>query len=180
MLSKFVPVLAGVAMAATVGSAFAFDAEIVAPKALRTRPSPRAAVIMVIPAQSVINMERCVRGWCEAAYAGQLGYVYTPVLVSATPPGSPGLEGPLGILTAADRSDRRRSRRRSRVPGAVATAVPNARASRLPGGREAGAARIAFVATLRGSTTLARARIMSFSSTEGRGVGSGEPWSRSA
>jgi hypothetical protein len=100
MLSKFVPALAGVAMAATVGSAFAFDAEIVAPKALRTHPSPRAAVIMVIPAQSVINMERCVRGWCEAAYAGQLGYVYTPVLVSATPPGSPGDEGPLGPLTA--------------------------------------------------------------------------------
>jgi hypothetical protein len=55
---------------------------------------------MVIPAQSVINMERCVRGWCEAAYAGQLGYVYTPVLVSATPPGSPADEGPLGPLTA--------------------------------------------------------------------------------
>jgi hypothetical protein len=100
MLSKFVPALAGVAMAATVGSAFAFDAEIVAPKALRTHPSPRAAVITVIPAQSVINMERCVRGWCEAAYAGQLGYVYTPVLVSATPPGSPAGEGPLGPLTA--------------------------------------------------------------------------------
>ena len=120
MLSKFVPALAGVAMAATVGSAFAFDAEIVAPKALRTHPSPRAAVIMVIPAQSVINMERCVRGWCEAAYAGQLGYVYTPVLVSATPPGSPGLRRPAGTLDRAARpavrSDRRRFQRRSRVP----------------------------------------------------------------
>ena len=89
MLSRFVPVLAGVAMAASVGAAFAFNAEVVAPKALRTRPSPKAAVITVIPAQSVINMERCVRGWCEAAYAGQLGYVYTPVLVSATPPVRP-------------------------------------------------------------------------------------------
>ena len=142
MLSKFVPALAGVAMAATVGSAFAFDAEIVAPKALRTRPSPRAAVIMVIPAQSVINMERCVRGWCEAAYAGQLGYVYTPVLVSATPPGSPGLEGPLGILGRANRSDRRRSRRRSRVPQRGRHGGPlMLGASRRPsagGGREAG------------------------------------------
>ena len=100
MLSKFVPALAGVAMAATVGSALAFNAEIVAPKALRTHPSPRAAVIMVIPARAVINMERCVRGWCEAAYAGQLGYVYTPVLVSTTPPGSSIDEGPLGILSA--------------------------------------------------------------------------------
>ena len=145
MLSKFVPALAGVAMAATVGSAFAFDAEIVAPKALRTRPSPRAAVIMVIPAQSVINMERCVRGWCEAAYAGQLGYVYTPVLVSATPPGSPGLEGPMGNMgRAANRSDRRRSRRRSRVPRRGRHGGPlMLGASRRPsagGGRELGAA----------------------------------------
>ena len=99
MLSKFVPALAGVAMAATVGSAFAFDAEIVAPKALRTHPSPRAAVIMVIPAQSVINMERCVRGWCEAAYAGQMGYVHTPVLVSGEPVSSAD-EGPIELLTA--------------------------------------------------------------------------------
>ena len=100
MLSRFIAALAGAAMAASVGSAFAFDAQIVAPKALRTHPSPRAAVITVIPARAVINMERCVRGWCEAAYAGQLGFVYTPVLVSATPPGSPVDEGPLGILAA--------------------------------------------------------------------------------
>ena len=101
MVSRFVPALAGVAMAATVGSALAFNAEIVAPKALRTHASPRAAVVMVIPAGAVINMERCVRGWCEAAYGGQLGYVYTPVLVSTTP-ASPSFidEGPLGILTA--------------------------------------------------------------------------------
>ena len=124
MLTKFVPALAGVAMAATVGSAFAFDAEIVAPKALRTRPSPRAAVITVIPAQSVINMERCVRGWCEAAYAGQLGYVYTPVLVSATPPGSPGLEGPLGILAAPIEATGAVIGGVAEFPGAVATAVP--------------------------------------------------------
>ena len=128
MLSKFVPVLAGVAMAASVGSAFAFNAEVVAPKALRTRPSPKAAVIMVIPAQSVINMERCVRGWCEAAYAGQLGYVYTPVLVSATPPVSPGLEGPLGILTAPITLPIEATgavlNGVAELPGAVASAVP--------------------------------------------------------
>ena len=102
MVSRFVPALAGVAMAATVGSALAFNAEIVAPKALRTHPSPRASVISVIPSGAVINMERCVRGWCEAAYAGQLGYVYTPVLVSTTPAVSPWAidEGPLGILAA--------------------------------------------------------------------------------
>jgi uncharacterized protein YraI len=101
MVSRFVPALAGVAMAASVGSAFAFDAEIVAPKALRTRPSPRAAVITVIPPRAVIDMERCVRGWCEAAYAGQVGFVYTPVLVSTGPAApAPIGAGPLGILTA--------------------------------------------------------------------------------
>ncbi len=99
MLSRFVPVLAGVAMAATAGSAFAFDAMVSAPTALRTHASPRAALIEVIPARAVINMERCVRGWCEAAYAGQVGYVYTPVLVSGWA-GSPGMEGPWDVLTA--------------------------------------------------------------------------------
>jgi hypothetical protein len=44
-------------------------------------------------------MERCVRGWCEAAYAGQMGYVYTPVLVG-TWSGSPAVEGPWDVLTA--------------------------------------------------------------------------------
>ena len=99
MLSKFVPVLVGVAMAAATTSAFAFGAQVSAPTPLRTHASPRAAVIEVIPARAVINMERCVRGWCEAAYAGQVGYVYTPVLVSAAPV-SPTDEGPLGVLTA--------------------------------------------------------------------------------
>ena len=107
MLSKFVPALAGVAMAATVGSAFAFDAEIVAPKALRTHPSPRAAVIMVIPAQSVINMERCVRGWCEAAYAGQMGYVYTPVLVSGEPVSAASVASSVVARDKAQRTERR-------------------------------------------------------------------------
>ena len=99
MLSKFVPVLAGVALAATAGSAFAFDAMVSAPTALRTHASPRAALIEVIPARAVINMERCVRGWCEAAHAGQMGYVYTPVLVG-TWSGSPAVEGPWDVLTA--------------------------------------------------------------------------------
>jgi uncharacterized protein YraI len=99
MVSRFVPVLAGVAMATAASSAFAFDAMVSAPTALRTRASPRAAVIEVIPARAIIDMERCVRGWCEASYAGQIGYVYTPVLVSAAPV-SPTDEGPLGVLTA--------------------------------------------------------------------------------
>jgi uncharacterized protein YraI len=99
MLSKFVPVLVGVAMAAATTSAFAFGAQVSAPTPLRTHASPRAAVIEVIPARAVINMERCVRGWCEAAYAGQVGYVYTPVLVSARPI-APTDEGPMGLLLA--------------------------------------------------------------------------------
>ena len=143
MLTKFVPALAGVVMAATVGSAFAFDAEIVAPKALRTRPSPRAAVIMVIPAQSVINMERCVRGWCEAAYAGQLGYSIRRCS-SARPRRAARPRRPIGNIGRANRSDRRRSRRRSRVPQRGRHGGPlMLGASRRPsagGGREAGAA----------------------------------------
>ncbi|HEY8139299.1 MAG TPA: hypothetical protein VIF61_15765 [Methylocystis sp.] len=123
MVLRFVPALAGVAMAATVGSAFAFDAVLVAPKALRTHASPRAAVITVIPPRAVINMERCVRGWCEAAYAGQVGFVYTPVLVSTTPV-SPADEGPLGLLNAPFEATGAVFGGVAEFPDAVAAAVP--------------------------------------------------------
>ena len=56
-------------------------------------------MIEVIPANAVIDMARCHRGWCEAAYAGQMGYVYTPVLVSGEPV-SAADEGPIELLTA--------------------------------------------------------------------------------
>jgi hypothetical protein len=98
MLFRFVPVLTGVAMAVTAGSAFAFDAMVSAPTALRTHASRRAAVIEVVPARAVIDMARCSRGWCEAAYAGRMGYVYTPVLVSGEPVSSTD-EGPMDLLT---------------------------------------------------------------------------------
>ena len=99
MSSRFLPIFAGVAMAATASAAFAFDAMVTAPTALRTHASHRAAVIEVIPANAVIDMAHCYRGWCEAAYAGQMGYVYTPVLVSGEPV-SPADEGPMEVLTA--------------------------------------------------------------------------------
>lgn len=107
MISRFIPALAGVALAATIGSASAFDAILVAPKPLRTQPSSRAAVIAVLPPNAVINFERCARGWCEASYAGQVGFVYTPVLVSTSPVstssspfgGGPFGDGPIGVLT---------------------------------------------------------------------------------
>ncbi|MGA8170985.1 MAG: SH3 domain-containing protein [Methylocystis sp.] len=99
MLSRFIPVLAGAAILATAGSAFAFDAMVTAPTAMRTHASPRAAVIEVIPARAVIDMTRCAHGWCEAAYAGQMGYVHTPVLVSAGPTSAYG-GGPMGMVTA--------------------------------------------------------------------------------
>ena len=85
MSIRFIPLLVGVAMAATAGSAFAFDAMLNGPTAFRARASHRAAVIEVIPAKTVIDMARCSRGWCEAAYAGRMGYVYTPILISGEP-----------------------------------------------------------------------------------------------
>ena len=99
MSSRFLPIFAGVAMAATASAAFAFDAMVTSPTALRAHASHRAAVIEVIPANAVIDMAHCYRGWCEAAYAGQMGYVYTPVLVSGEPV-SPADEGPIELLTA--------------------------------------------------------------------------------
>ncbi len=84
MSLRFIPVLVGVAMVAP-NSAFAFDAMVTAATPMRVHASHRATVIEVIPADAVIDMLRCDRGWCEAAYAGQTGYVYTPLIISGEP-----------------------------------------------------------------------------------------------
>ncbi len=85
MSLRFIPIVVGVAMATTGGSAFAFDALVTAPTPMRVHASHRAAVIEVVPPNAVIDMLRCDRGWCEAAYAGQTGYVYTPLIISGEP-----------------------------------------------------------------------------------------------
>lgn len=85
MSSKLVSFLAGLAIAASATSAFAFDAQVTRPTPLRTHASPRAGVIEIVPANAIIDMERCVRGWCEASYDGRMGYVYTPILMNGEP-----------------------------------------------------------------------------------------------
>ncbi|ARN80193.1 hypothetical protein [Methylocystis bryophila] len=86
MSSKFLSVLAGVALAASATSAFAFEAVLSSPKALHTHPWHRSGVIEVLPPASVINISGCRHGWCEAtAINGAVGFVYTPVLVGAVP-----------------------------------------------------------------------------------------------
>lgn len=87
MSSKFYSVLAGVALAASATSAFAFEAVLSVPKGLHTHPWHRSAVIEVLPATSVINISGCRHGWCQAmAINGAVGFVHTPVLVGWTPP----------------------------------------------------------------------------------------------
>ena len=82
MSSRFLSVLAGVALAASATSAFAFDAVISAPKALHVHPWHRSAVIEVLPATAAINIIGCRHGWCQATAAnGVTGFVYTPVVV---------------------------------------------------------------------------------------------------
>jgi uncharacterized protein YraI len=99
MPSRIVSVLAGAVLAASVTSAFAFEAMTPRARAMRTHPSPHAAVVGVIPPNATFDMERCVRGWCEAAYAGRMGFVYTPVIVSGGPGAATGF-GPFDLLTA--------------------------------------------------------------------------------
>ena len=86
MSSSILPILAGVAMAATASSAFAFDVMASSPMAMRTHATHQASVIEVVPANAVIDVTRCYRGWCEATYAGQTGFVHAPILVSAAAP----------------------------------------------------------------------------------------------
>ena len=63
MSSRYIPVVLSVGMAVTAGSASAFDAMVTVPAQLRTHASHRATVIEVIPANAVIDMVRCNRGW---------------------------------------------------------------------------------------------------------------------
>jgi hypothetical protein len=85
MSFRLFPMLAGVALSATAGSAFAFDAGLENPMPLRTEPSRLAAVITVIPANTVVDLIRCNRGWCETTYAGRVGFVHSPILTSTRP-----------------------------------------------------------------------------------------------
>lgn len=99
MPPRIVSVLAGAVLAASVTSAFAFEA--MSPRAtpMRTHASARAGVIGVIPPSATFDVGRCHRGWCEAAYAGHMGFVHTPVLVGAAPAETAGF-GPFDLLTA--------------------------------------------------------------------------------
>ncbi|QGM45858.1 SH3 domain-containing protein [Methylocystis heyeri] len=98
MSSKMLSILAGIAFVASATSAFAFDAQVTRATPLRTHASPHAGVIEVVPANSIIDMQRCARGWCEASYDGRMGYVYTPVLMNGEP-STPG-PTPFEVITA--------------------------------------------------------------------------------
>ena len=99
MSRRFLTVLAGVALAASATSAFAFDAILSSPKALHTHPWHRSAVIEVLAPTTVINIVGCRHGWCQAAAPnGVVGFVHTPVLVGAVP--APGWWWGWGAWTA--------------------------------------------------------------------------------
>ena len=99
MSRRFLTVLAGVALAASATSAFAFDAILSSPKALHTHPWHRSAVIEVLAPTTVINIVGCRHGRCQAAAPnGVVGFVHTPVLVGAVP--APGWWWGWGAWTA--------------------------------------------------------------------------------
>jgi hypothetical protein len=99
MSSRFLSVVAGVALAASVTSAFAFDAVLAGPKGLHVQPCHHSAVIEVLPATAVINIIGCRSGWCQAtAPNGATGFVRTHALLDAVP----GAAAPAPIV-AADR-----------------------------------------------------------------------------
>jgi hypothetical protein len=90
MSSRFLSVVTGVALAASVTSAFAFDAVLSRPKGLHVQPCHHSAVIEVLPATAVINIIGCRYGWCQAtAPNGATGFVHTPVLLGAVPAPEP-------------------------------------------------------------------------------------------
>ena len=98
MSSKFLSVLAGVALAASATSAFAFDAVLGAPKGLHVHPWHRSAVIEVLPATALVNVIGCRYGWCEVTAAnGATGFVRSPGLLGVAVAAAP------APIVAADR-----------------------------------------------------------------------------
>jgi len=84
MPSRFVSVMAGVALAAGATSAFAFDAVLASPKGLHVQPCYRSAVVEVLPAAATVNIIGCRYGWCQAtAPNGATGFVHTTALIDA-------------------------------------------------------------------------------------------------
>ncbi|MFY9656859.1 MAG: SH3 domain-containing protein [Methylocystis sp.] len=103
MSSKFLSVLAGVALAASVTSAFAFEAVLSSTRAVHTHPWHRSAVVGVLPAGATINILAERGGWSEVAGPnGLVGFVRTPLLVSAAPAawGPGALAAPFGAAEA--------------------------------------------------------------------------------
>jgi len=99
MSSRFLSVVAGVALAASITSVSAFDAVLAGPKGLHVQPCHHSAVIEVLPAAAAINVIGCRYGWCQVtAPNGATGFVRTYALLDAVP----GAAAPAPIV-AADR-----------------------------------------------------------------------------
>jgi Bacterial SH3 domain len=102
MSSKFLSVLVGVALAASATSAFAFEAVLTSARAVHTHASHRSAVVAVLPAGATINILAERHGWSAVAGPnGVVGYVRTPVLVSAAPGAWTGPFGAVETVVAA-------------------------------------------------------------------------------
>jgi len=62
-----------------------------APVAMRAAPSAKAHVVQRIPRSAEVEIGKCARGWCRAAWKGLPGYIPAEAVVlgppTATPPG---------------------------------------------------------------------------------------------
>jgi len=95
MSSRFLSMVAGVALASSATSAFAFDAVLAGPKGLHVKPCHHSAVIEVLPATATVNVIGCRYGWCQAtAPNGATGFVRTHALLDPVAVASPTLPLP--------------------------------------------------------------------------------------
>ena len=65
------------------GAAFAQDVMATTDLNLRDGPGPNAAILAVIPAEGMVELEGCVAGtrWCRVDYDGTVGFAYADYLV---------------------------------------------------------------------------------------------------
>jgi Bacterial SH3 domain len=81
---------ATVVLAMSTGAAFAVMSKTKTDVALRTAPAAQADLILNVPADAIVSVGHCSRGWCSVTWNNYGGYVRESALkLQGTPAGAP-------------------------------------------------------------------------------------------
>jgi uncharacterized protein YraI len=101
MRSKFVPLVAAAALAASICPASAYQAYVSAPVNVHSGPGFRFAIVSTVPPGAPLDVMACRPRWCEVQFIGGGGFVEAPLLFAGAPPAAAyASANPFGFITA--------------------------------------------------------------------------------